>query len=160
MYLCLGGNLGDVPGAFAEANLLLAGSEGCECTRKSRLYRSAPWGDPDQPDFYNQVVELTWCGAFEELTRLMDEIEQKLGRTRDKTRRWGPRTLDIDILLYGDTAVDQDGFVVPHRELRNRLFALIPLAELAPDIVPPGWNLSVKDAIQATTDTGSVNVVE
>src|SRR5207302_3829580 len=105
--------------------------------RVSTVRETEPWGYADQPRFLNAVAELE---TDEEPRALLDrllEVERALGRTREGPR-YGPRTIDLDLLLYGDEQLDEPGLVVPHPRLHERAFVLEPLAELAPDLVVPG----------------------
>jgi 2-amino-4-hydroxy-6-hydroxymethyldihydropteridine diphosphokinase len=130
-YVGLGANLGD-----REATILRA-AELIQATRISTLYESAPWGVIDQPDFFNAVAEVnTEIGARPFLDRLL-EVERELGRVRDG-KRWGPRIIDLDLLVYGDVTSDTAALTLPHPRLHERLFVLVPWAEIAPDVVVPG----------------------
>ena len=135
VFLGLGANLGDrraaLRAAVAELRALL------EDVRVSALYETAPWGDEDQPAFLNAALR----GATElqplDLLNATQAIEQRLGRLRTG-RRWGPRAIDIDILLYGAETVSHPRLIIPHAHLRERGFALRPLADLAPArTIPP-----------------------
>ncbi len=106
--------------------------------RASRLYRTPAWGQIEQPDFINAVAMIeTGLGARELLDRLL-AIERDFGRVRAEDERWGPRTLDLDLLLFGDAVIDEPGLQVPHPHLHERAFALVPLAEIAPELPIPG----------------------
>jgi len=130
-YVGLGANLGDREGSIRRAAELLG------ARRLSTIIETPPWGITDQPDFLNAVAELeTDLGARPLLDRLL-EVERELGRVRDGTR-WGPRTIDLDLLVYGDETSDARALQLPHPRLHERLFVLAPLAELAPDLVIPG----------------------
>jgi dihydroneopterin aldolase / 2-amino-4-hydroxy-6-hydroxymethyldihydropteridine diphosphokinase len=130
-YIGLGSNLGDRDASIRQAAALIGAG------RLSTIRETKPWGVPDQPSFLNAVAELeTREGAQALLARLLS-IERELGRVRDGTR-WGPRTIDLDLLVYGDECHDEARLTVPHPALAERLFVLEPLAELAPDLVVPG----------------------
>ena len=137
VYIGLGSNLAD-PRAQVESGLrALATLARTRLTRRSRLYRSAAWGKTDQPDFVNAVARLE---TSLEPRALLDElltIEQAAGRRRGE-HRWGPRILDLDILLHGDRMLSEPGLHVPHAHLAQRAFVLVPLAEIAPDLQVPG----------------------
>src|SRR5262249_25598544 len=108
-----------------------------DARRLSPIYETEPWGVIEQPDFLNAVAELeTDVGARPLLDRLL-EVERELGRVRDG-ERWGPRTIDLDLLLYGSVTSDTAGLTLPHPRLHERPFVLGPLAEPAPDLVVPG----------------------
>lgn len=136
VYIGLGSNLGD-PEQYIHAALEELGDiPDTRLVNSSSLYRSAPLGPGDQPDYINAVAELeTTLPAMLLLQRLQD-IEQKHGRTRD--RHWGPRTLDLDLLLYGDMKIDIDALTVPHPGISMRNFVLCPLIEINPGISIPG----------------------
>ncbi|MFS8137091.1 MAG: 2-amino-4-hydroxy-6-hydroxymethyldihydropteridine diphosphokinase [Thermomonas sp.] len=134
----LGANLGDarasVLGALGVLDLLPA----TRLLRASRLYRTPAWGQTEQPDFINAVALLeTNLGARALLDHLL-AIERDFGRNRSANERWGPRTLDLDLLLFGDAVIDEPGLQVPHPHLHERAFVLLPLAEIAPELAVPG----------------------
>jgi 2-amino-4-hydroxy-6-hydroxymethyldihydropteridine diphosphokinase len=130
-YVGLGSNLGDREGLVREAAALIG------CTRLSTIVETEPWGYENQPRFLNAVAEVeTGLEPLPFLTHLLD-IERRLGRERVGPR-WGPRTIDLDLLLFGDRVVDEADLVVPHPRLLERLFVLEPLAELAPELEIPG----------------------
>ncbi|HJU08072.1 MAG TPA: 2-amino-4-hydroxy-6-hydroxymethyldihydropteridine diphosphokinase [Rhodanobacteraceae bacterium] len=104
---------------------------------RSRLYRSAPWGITEQPEFINAVAELETGLQPRELLDALLAIERAAGRERDGTR-WGPRVLDLDLLLYGDRRSDEPGLTLPHPHLHDRAFVLLPLNDLAPGLHVPG----------------------
>ena len=130
-YVGLGANLGDREAAIRAA------AEQLGARRLSAIVETEPWGYTDQPRFLNAVAEVeTSLGPRAFLERLL-EIERSLGRTRDGPR-WGPRTIDLDLLVHGDALIDEPGLTVPHPRLHERAFALEPLAELAPSLNVPG----------------------
>jgi len=130
-YVGLGANLGEREGSIRRAAELIG------ARRLSSIIETEPWGMVDQPDFLNAVAELeTDAGPGPLLDRLLD-VERELGRVRDGTR-WGPRLIDLDLLVYGAVTSESEGLTLPHPRLHERLFVLIPLAELAPDLVVPG----------------------
>ncbi len=124
----LGSNLGDPAGNVERALAALA-SLG-QVTARSGLYRSAAWGETAQPDFVNAAALLETPLAPEALLAGLKELEARLGRV--ESYRWGPRAIDLDILTYGDLAIDEPDLIVPHARLFERAFALAPLAEIAP----------------------------
>jgi 2-amino-4-hydroxy-6-hydroxymethyldihydropteridine diphosphokinase len=128
--LGLGGNVGDVAAAFVQALNHLAAAPDVKLTRVSSVYRTPPWGKLDQPDFLNMAAIVETTAPARALLALCLEIERAMGRRR--LERWGPRTLDIDILTYGEATVDEPDLKVPHPRLAERAFVLAPLAELAP----------------------------
>src|SRR5271163_4338495 len=128
--LGLGGNIGDVAGSFIDALRRLSQAQGVSLRRASAIYRTPPWGKLDQPSFLNMAALVETNLSARALLALCLEIEQKMGRRR--LERWGPRTLDIDILTYGDSTIDEPDLKVPHPRIAERAFVLAPLAEIAP----------------------------
>ena len=157
-FVALGGNLGDVETTLMEAIWALESLPQSSMRAQSSIYRSAPWGRTDQPDFLNAVVEIqTRLAAIELLNRLL-EIEERFGRVRDPVDRWGPRKLDLDLLAYGDQEINEPGLHVPHPRLKERAFVLVPLAEIAPNLQLPG--LDRVDAMLAQVDSSDIRVLE
>jgi 2-amino-4-hydroxy-6-hydroxymethyldihydropteridine diphosphokinase len=136
-YVGLGANLGPKEVTLLRAVDLLAGETGIEVLELSQLRETDPVGEIDQPQFLNGAVALETTLQPRELLDALLRIERELGRVRDG-ERWGPRTIDLDLLLYGDTVVDEPGLRVPHPHLHERRFALEPLAELEPELRIPG----------------------
>lgn len=135
-YVGLGGNLATPARQIAVALHRLAGWPGVSRLRASRLYRTRPWGQLDQPAFVNAVAELSFTGNPGHLLTALLTIEREAGRARGD-ERWGPRQLDLDLLLFGDQRVTETGLTVPHPRIAQRPFVLVPLAELAPDLMVP-----------------------
>lgn len=134
----LGANLGEPAMTLREALRELDSLEDTRLLRASRLYRTAAWGVEAQPDFVNAVAMVeTGLGARELLDALLS-IERAHGRDRSRETRWGPRTLDMDLLVFGDEDIDEPGLRVPHPHIQQRAFVLVPMAEIAPDAVLPG----------------------
>jgi len=129
--LSLGGNEGDVMKAFRLALDSLAATPGVEVVARSRVWRTPPWGKTDQPDFLNMAAALRTRLSARALLERCQDIEREGGRQRHE--RWGPRTLDIDIITFGDAAINEPELVVPHPRAAERAFVLAPLAEIAPD---------------------------
>jgi 2-amino-4-hydroxy-6-hydroxymethyldihydropteridine diphosphokinase len=151
-YVGLGGNLGDAAATLRAALPALDRLPDSRLRRASRLYRTPAWGQTAQPDFINAVAMLdTALPARALLDRLLG-IERAFGRTRASGERWGPRTLDLDLLLYGDAVIDEPGLHVPHPHLHQRAFALLPLLELAPEIVIPGIGRGADAAVAMAAD--------
>jgi 2-amino-4-hydroxy-6-hydroxymethyldihydropteridine diphosphokinase len=137
VYIGLGSNLADPRRQIELAIEALAALPRARLLRHSRLYRSAPWGHRAQPDFINAAAQLETTLAPRMLLDALLAIERAAGRTRDGTL-WGPRVLDLDVLVYGDEVIDEPGLHVPHPHLAARAFVLAPLAEIAPDLLVPG----------------------
>jgi 2-amino-4-hydroxy-6-hydroxymethyldihydropteridine diphosphokinase len=133
-YVGLGANLGDREESILKAAELIG------ARRLSTIRETEPWGVTDQPPFLNAAAELEWTGGARELLDLMLGVERELGRIRDG-RRWGPRELDLDLLVFGSETVDEPGLSVPHPELARRLFVLEPLVELDPELDVPGYGV-------------------
>jgi len=131
VVLGLGGNIGDTRSLMREAIEHLAGQPDVAVKAVSALYRTPPWGKTDQPPFLNAAVKIETDLSPQELLGVVLSVEQALGRERKE--RWGPRTIDIDILIYGGRTVDEPGLCVPHPRLTERAFALAPLVDVMPD---------------------------
>jgi 2-amino-4-hydroxy-6-hydroxymethyldihydropteridine diphosphokinase len=145
-YVGLGSNLGDREATIRRAAALIG------ATRLSTIIETEPWGYEDQPRFLNAVAEVeTPLAARPFLEQLLD-VERLLGRERAGPQ-WGPRTIDLDLLLYGDEELDEPGLVVPHPHLQERLFVLEPLAELVPSRTIPG-SVTVQAALAGLQSSG------
>jgi 2-amino-4-hydroxy-6-hydroxymethyldihydropteridine diphosphokinase len=131
-YLALGSNLGDRDRHLAEARRLLA-EHGARLLRESLVRETEPFGVTDQPPFLNQVLEVEWAGSPRQLLETAKAVERQVGRRPGY--RWGPREIDVDILLFGDQTVEEPGLTIPHPGLAEREFVREPLRELRPDIL-------------------------
>ena len=141
-FLGVGSNLGD-----RWATLRAAVAAMPDVVAVSPVYETAPvGGPPDQPAYLNLVVELDTDRSPRQLLEMARRLEDSAGRRREE--RWGPRTLDVDILLVGDLVVDEPDLVVPHPRMTERRFVLAPLADLAPDLVPDGWELTAEGTVR------------
>ena len=136
-YVGLGSNLGDREATIRRAVELLGEEPGIEVLRMSSLIETEPWGYTDQPRFLNGALALRTSLEPRRLLDVLLAVERTLGRTRD-TVRYGPRAIDLDLLLYGQARLEEPGLTVPHPHLHEREFALVPLQELDPDLVIPG----------------------
>lgn len=148
VFLSLGSNIGDRKAYLKQAIEML--SEKISLVKISSIYETAPWGKTDQAGFLNQVVQAhTDLDPFE-LLKVVQEVENALGRVREE--HWGPRTMDVDILFYGQQAIQQPklGLNIPHTRLWERAFVLIPLLEIAPNFTYRGR--SIRRALQAVAD--------
>ncbi|MEZ5461473.1 2-amino-4-hydroxy-6-hydroxymethyldihydropteridine diphosphokinase [Dokdonella sp.] len=151
-YVGLGSNQNEPRRQIASALDALGQIRDTRLLRRSSFYSSRPWGMLEQPDFLNAVAELeTTLGAAELLDELL-MVERRAGRQRDSTR-WGPRIIDLDLLLYGSLQIREKGIEVPHPHILERSFVVLPLAELAYDLIVPGRG-SIADAV-ATFDPES-----
>jgi 2-amino-4-hydroxy-6-hydroxymethyldihydropteridine diphosphokinase len=148
--LGFGGNVGDPAEAIRAAIEALQTRGIAAIDATSSLYRTAPWGGVPQPDYANACAIGRTRLAPLPLLDAIKQLERDLGRV--ETVRWGPRVIDIDILYYGDVALQDERLVIPHRDLLNRAFVLIPLAEIAPDRLIGGRR--VKDAARAVASDG------
>ncbi len=137
-YVGLGANLGPREATILRAVDLIAAVPGVEVLELSSLTETEPVGVTGQPDFLNGVLALETSLPARELLDALLGVERELGRVREEGERWGPRVIDLDLLLYGDEVVDEPGLTVPHPRLHERRFALEPLAELEPDLEIPG----------------------
>ena len=133
IYLGLGTNMGQRETNLARAVYRLA--ESVRLLRRSAIYETAPWGYTDQPDFLNCVLEAETVLPPSPLLAMVKRLEEEMGR--EPGFRWGPRLVDVDILLYGDLTVDLPDLQIPHPRMAQRAFVLVPLAELAPGLVHP-----------------------
>ena len=137
VWIGLGSNLGDSAGLIASALHHLRLEPDMRLVRYSSLYRTVPWGLREQPDFCNAVAEFETGLDPSEILAVLQRVEKMLGRVRFGPR-WGPRKIDIDLLLIGDGTFDLPGLSVPHPRMHQRAFVLEPLAELEPDLPVPG----------------------
>ncbi|HLB44027.1 MAG TPA: 2-amino-4-hydroxy-6-hydroxymethyldihydropteridine diphosphokinase [Candidatus Limnocylindrales bacterium] len=168
-YIGLGANVGDARANLRNALRALAALPGVRLHGTSRLYRTKPFGVTDQPDFLNAVVALDVPGGPDPeigaiaLLAVLKDLEQAIGR---KTRqRWGPREIDLDLLVFGRHRISverPDGrwLEVPHPQARQRLFVLAPLSDLAPGLRPPGWGESVESARRRAAAAGPEDAVQ
>lgn len=136
-FIGIGSNLGESRRIVAEAAASLGGLPQSRLLRSSAHYLTPPWGVTEQPPFINSVVEIETLLPPGELLAALLALEREAGRLRDGTR-WGPRALDLDVLLYGEQIICDAGLCVPHPHLAQRAFVLLPLAEIAPDQQVPG----------------------
>lgn len=129
VYVGVGSNMGNREGFIRSALLLLEQQRNCKLVRVSNLFATAPYGYMEQPEFLNGCIEVHTLQNPQQLLTTLHNIEQQL--VRERTIHWGPRTIDLDILLYDDAIIDTENLTVPHIDMQNRLFVLKPLAEIA-----------------------------
>ena len=150
VYLSLGGNLGDPAKSMGAALRMLDGDADTRVTGVSSLYRTPPWGKLDQPDFLNAAAEISTGLQPRALLDLCLDAERRLKRVREE--RWGPRLIDIDILVFGERVIHETGLEVPHPRMLERAFVLAPLAEIAPSLIVGGR--SITDRLVAVDTSG------
>lgn len=156
-YLGLGANLGDRWANLAAAARMLGASRCLRVLRCSRVYETEPWGVANQPRFLNCVLEVGVSLPPEELLARCKDAEEHLGR--EPGIRWGPRLIDLDILLYDNLLVDLPHLTIPHPRLHLRAFALVPLAELAAARVHPALHRSIRELAAEAEGLEGVSVV-
>ena len=156
VFLHTGTNLGDRLANLEQANTLIEQHIGL-ITNISPIYETAAWGMEEQPAFLNQVVELeSTLNPWEMMTTML-KIEEAMGRKREE--KWGPRLIDLDLLAYGDNRITTGLLKLPHPELKNRKFVLIPFREIAPRWVHPVSGKSINDLLENTPDQLEVNIL-
>jgi 2-amino-4-hydroxy-6-hydroxymethyldihydropteridine diphosphokinase len=151
-FIALGGNVGDVRATFAQAIAMLCDNATVRLTARSSDYRTPPWGMTDQPPFTNAVIAVSTALEPHPLLRRAQDCERALGRLRTQEQRWGPRTIDLDLLAYDDLVLNDATLTLPHPHLFDRAFVLVPLAEIAPDRVIAG--VRVGDALARVDRAG------
>jgi 2-amino-4-hydroxy-6-hydroxymethyldihydropteridine diphosphokinase len=150
--IALGGNVGEVRATFQKAISHICGMAQAALIARSSDYSTPPWGDEDQALFINACIEIETGLDPHALLFVMQKVEQKFGRTRSKERRWGPRTLDLDLIAYDDVSLQKPELTLPHPHLFERAFVLVPLAEIAPHRVIGGRKVS--DALAGVSTQG------
>lgn len=153
----LGANLGDAAQTLRDAFQALAALPQTTLRARSQLYSTPAWGNLDQPAFVNAAAVLETRLPAPDLLAALLEIERRFGRVRDPAVHWGPRALDLDVLLYGEEVIDLPQLQVPHPYLHERAFALLPLAEIAPDALIPGHG-RVRDAVMWVEACGIASI--
>ncbi|MDP0562650.1 MAG: 2-amino-4-hydroxy-6-hydroxymethyldihydropteridine diphosphokinase [Candidatus Endonucleobacter sp. (ex Gigantidas childressi)] len=154
-YIALGSNLGNSRHQLQCAVYDMDSEKSINLLRCSKLYRSSPIGPPGQPDYYNAVIAVTTDLPPESLLDTLQSIEHEYGRI--KTVRWGPRTLDLDILLYGDQTINTPRLTIPHDQLHLRSFTLYPLNDISPNLIVPGHG--VLSTLLNNIDSADLNVI-
>jgi len=151
--LALGGNVGEVRTTLDRAIAQLCDGVAVRLVARASDYRTPPWGVEDQPPFVNTAIAVETMLAPHDLLARANNVERNLGRDRANERRWGPRTIDIDILSYDDLTLDDERLTLPHPRLFERAFVLVPLAEIVPDRIIGGRK--VREAL-ALLDTSGI----
>ncbi|RYE36319.1 MAG: 2-amino-4-hydroxy-6-hydroxymethyldihydropteridine diphosphokinase [Sphingobacteriaceae bacterium] len=149
VYLLLGSNLGDRNMHVKEALRQLEMQIG-RISRTSSVYETQSWGVENQPDYLNLVVEIETLFLPRQILEKTQQIEENLHRKR--TKKWDSRTIDIDVLFFGTAVVDLPELKIPHPQIQNRLFTLVPLNELMPDFIHPVLKQTIKQLMQAVQD--------
>ncbi|MEO8412877.1 MAG: 2-amino-4-hydroxy-6-hydroxymethyldihydropteridine diphosphokinase [Ginsengibacter sp.] len=158
VFIALGGNVGDVAETFEIAINEMEKAFG-PVIEKSSLYKTEPWGNKNQASFLNMVICVETSLNAEEVLKLTLGIEKKMGRERDEDNQFAPRTIDIDILFYGEKIIDNGKIIIPHPRLHLRNFVLTPLMEIAPGLVHPSFNKKIKDLFENNTDHSLVEKI-
>ena len=157
-WVAIGGNQGQVRATLEAAIEAIDALPGTRVLQRSSLYRTPAWGRTDQPDFINGVLAVETTLAAPDLLANLLGIERRFGRLRDEDAgRWGPRTLDLDLLLYDEQVLELPGLSLPHPRLHERAFVLVPLAEIAPGLVVPGWGRV--DGLLAKVDASGIEAI-
>jgi 2-amino-4-hydroxy-6-hydroxymethyldihydropteridine diphosphokinase len=152
-FIALGGNVGDVRATFDAAIAMLCDGAAVTLKARSSDYRTPPWGVTDQPPFINAVIAVSTTLPPHALLARTQECERALGRNREHGRRWGPRPIDLDLLAYDDVVQNDATLTLPHPHLFERAFVLVPLFEIAPNLVIAG--IRVREAL-ARVDTAGI----
>lgn len=154
VFISLGGNLGNTREIFKNVYAEIEKKVG-PILKKSSIYKTAAWGPIPQPDFLNQVILLSTERMPENVMSILLGIEKSLGRIREE--RWGPRVIDLDILFYEDQIHSSAHLQVPHPEIANRKFVLIPLVEIAAEKIHPMSQKTMSELLAETADTSDVS---
>lgn len=144
-YLGLGSNIGDRENQLNEAIKMLNEYDGIDVLKVSSIYETAPVGYTEQPNFLNLCIGIETTLSVSELLERCLDVEARLHRVRKE--RWGPRTIDVDVLLYGNEITELPNLSVPHPRMNERAFVLIPLNDIATDVIEPRSNLKIKDLV-------------
>ncbi len=142
VFLCLGSNIGNRGSNLHDAVGLIEKNIG-KIAKKSHVYETQPWGEPNQEPFYNQVLMVNTSLDPRDILDKISRIERELGR--EKKEKWGPRVIDIDILFYGKRLIRDKGLEIPHPDLHKRAFVLVPMMEIAPEFEHPVLNKQIDD---------------
>jgi 2-amino-4-hydroxy-6-hydroxymethyldihydropteridine diphosphokinase len=142
VLIALGGNVGDVRATFEQAIANLCGMAQAALLARSSDYATPPWGDEQQPRFINACIEIETTLDPHALLFTLHKVEKKFGRDRANEVRWGPRTLDLDLIAYDDVSIQKPELTLPHPRLFERAFVLVPLAEIAPGRIIAGRSVA------------------
>lgn len=155
-FLGLGSNMGDPVSHCRTAADLISRINGVRIVGESSLYRTEPLGFKEQRWFVNAAVEIRTTLSPPNLLIALQDTERAMGRERRNQERWGPRLIDIDILLYDQEIVEDEGLIIPHPEMHRRRFVLAPLAEIAPYMIHPQFGVTVKGLLERLEDKNKV----
>ncbi len=152
-FLSLGSNIENKLNNLKKALSLLAENK-INIEKISSVYETEPVGYKEQNNFYNIVVKIITSYPPEKLLHIINNIESQMGRKREI--HWGPRNIDIDIIFFDNKIINLKNLIIPHKEMHNRKFVLIPLIEIEPDFIHPVFNATVSELLEKTSDTGKV----
>lgn len=150
VYLGLGSNKGERISFIEKAVAEIESLPGTEIFIKSDIYETEPWGNTEQDDYLNTVIGIRTEIAAEDLLFELKRIEKQIGRMGNK--KWSEREIDIDILFYGNEIIENENMTVPHGQIENRRFVLVPMNEIAPDHIHPVFKKSISELLGSTTD--------
>ncbi|CAN5331119.1 2-amino-4-hydroxy-6-hydroxymethyldihydropteridinediphosphokinase [soil metagenome] len=150
-YLLLGGNLGDKETILKQAVALIEKKVG-STSKKSNIFITKAWGNEQQPDFYNQAIAVNTMLSAIDLLKTVLQIEEELGRKRNN-EKWQERTIDIDILFYNDEIIDLPNLKIPHPFIQDRKFVLVPMNEIADELIHPILKKTIAQLLLECTDT-------
>ena len=153
VFLCLGSNIGNRGSNLQSAIGLIEKNIG-KVAKKSHVYETQPWGEPNQDPFFNQVLMINTTLDPRDILDKISRIERELGRERNE--KWGPRVIDIDILFYGKRLIRDKGLEIPHPELHKRAFVLVPMMEIAPEFVHPTLEKQMDELYMECEDSSEV----
>jgi len=148
-YLSLGSNKGDRVGYIQQATSVLGMSEGISIVRTSSFYETEPWNCETKNWFVNAAIEISTTLSAQELLAECQRIEKQLGRNREAEGHYGDRTIDIDIMFYGNEIINEDNLLVPHKFVHQRAFMLVPMLEIAEDFVHPVFGQTITELHEA-----------
>jgi 2-amino-4-hydroxy-6-hydroxymethyldihydropteridine diphosphokinase len=157
-FIGIGSNLGDRKANFLEAIDRIRKLAGTRIVKQSSLYESEPHGDA-KTWFVNAVIEIETDASADELLKRLKSIETAMGRKRVRGKRWGSRIMDLDILFFNSEIINKRTLRVPHPELHNRRFVLLPLSELAPQLIHPKFATSVSEMVAGVKDTKKIHLL-
>lgn len=154
VFIALGSNLLEREKNIKSAIMLISENPSIKVIKESSLYETEPWGNIEQGDFLNSVIEVSTTLAPHELLTFLKETEKKLGRT--EAPKWGPRIIDLDIVLYGERVIREVGLAIPHPSMHERAFVLVPLCEIAPGVTHPVLKKTISELLTGLKDAGEV----